>query len=46
MSSRQYHPGAANETEAEPKASPTRYRYTVVNDQTVLVDPRTHRVID
>jgi hypothetical protein len=21
------------------------YRYTVVNDRTVLVDPRTHRVI-
>ena len=23
----------------------TEYRYTVVNDRTVLVDPRTHRVI-
>ncbi|GAB4068232.1 DUF1236 domain-containing protein [Ancylobacter sonchi] len=23
----------------------TEYRYTVVNDQTVLVDPRTHRVV-
>ena len=22
------------------------YRYTVVNDRTVLVDPRTHRVVD
>ena len=23
----------------------TKYRYTVVNDRTVLVDPRTHRII-
>ncbi|MCK0196534.1 DUF1236 domain-containing protein [Ancylobacter sp. 6x-1] len=23
----------------------TQYRYTVVNDQTVLVDPRTHRIV-
>lgn len=23
----------------------TSYRYTVINDQTVLVDPRTHRVV-
>jgi hypothetical protein len=22
------------------------YRYTIVNDQTVLVDPRTHRIVD
>jgi Protein of unknown function (DUF1236) len=22
------------------------YRYTVVNDQTVLVDPRTHRIVE
>ena len=24
----------------------TKYRYTVVNDQTVLVDPGTHRIIE
>ena len=23
-----------------------QYRYTVVNDRTVLVDPRTHRIVD
>ena len=23
-----------------------QYRYTVVNDQTVLVDPRTHRIVE
>jgi len=23
----------------------TRYRYTVVNDRTVLVDPSTHRIV-
>jgi hypothetical protein len=23
----------------------TEYRYTIVNDRTVLVDPRTHRVV-
>jgi hypothetical protein len=22
------------------------YRYTVVNDRTVLVDPRTHRIVE
>lgn len=26
-------------------ASAREYRYTVVNDQTVLVDPRTHRIV-
>lgn len=25
---------------------PTRYRYTVVNDRTVLVDPSTHRIVE
>jgi Protein of unknown function (DUF1236) len=24
---------------------PSRYRYTIVNDRTVLVDPRTRRVV-
>lgn len=24
----------------------TKYRYTVVNDQTVLIDPTTHRVVE
>lgn len=24
----------------------TEYRYTVVNDRTVLVDPRTHRIVE
>ena len=24
---------------------PTEYRYTIVNDRTVLVDPKTHRII-
>jgi flavorubredoxin len=23
----------------------TEYRYTIVNDRTVLVDPKTHRII-
>ncbi|MGA7998282.1 MAG: DUF1236 domain-containing protein, partial [Bradyrhizobium sp.] len=23
----------------------TKYRYTVVNDRTVLVDPSTHRIV-
>ena len=25
---------------------PTRYRYTIVNDRTVLVDPSTHRIVE
>jgi hypothetical protein len=24
----------------------TKYRYTVVNDRTVLVDPGTHRIVE
>ncbi|MBS7545574.1 DUF1236 domain-containing protein [Ancylobacter oerskovii] len=31
--------------EVPPEYGVTEYRYTVVNDQTVLVDPRTHRVV-
>jgi uncharacterized protein YcfJ len=28
-----------------PEYGRTEYRYTVVNDRTVLVDPRTHRIV-
>ena len=24
----------------------TKYRYSVVNDQTVLIDPTTHRIVE
>jgi Protein of unknown function (DUF1236) len=29
-----------------PEYGATQYRYTVVNDRTVLVDPRTHRIVE
>jgi hypothetical protein len=29
-----------------PEYGAREYRYTVVNDRTVLVDPRTHRIVD
>jgi Protein of unknown function (DUF1236) len=32
--------------EAPPEYGVREYRYTVVNDRPVLVDPRTHRIID
>jgi hypothetical protein len=32
--------------EAPPEYGVRDYRYTIVNDRTVLVDPRTHRVIE
>jgi hypothetical protein len=31
--------------EVPPEYGRTEYRYTVVNDRTVLVDPRTHRIV-
>lgn len=32
--------------EVPPEYGVSQYRYTVVNDQTVLVDPRTHRIVE
>jgi Protein of unknown function (DUF1236) len=32
--------------EVPPEYGATQYRYTVVNDRTVLVDPRTHRIVE
>ena len=32
--------------EAPPEYGVRDYRYTIVNDRTVLVDPRTHRIIE
>jgi hypothetical protein len=29
-----------------PEYGAREYRYTVVNDRTVLVDPRTHRIVE
>jgi hypothetical protein len=32
--------------EVPPEYGVTKYRYTVVNDRTVLVDPGTHRIVE
>ncbi|MCB4769544.1 DUF1236 domain-containing protein [Ancylobacter sp. Lp-2] len=37
--------GGVRYYEVPPEYGVPEYRYTVVNDQTVLVDPRTHRVV-
>jgi len=38
-------PGQVRYYEVPAEYGPTNYRYTVVNDQTVLVDPNTNRIV-
>ena len=39
-------PGAMTYYDVPPEYEVTEYRYTVVNDTPVLVDPRTHRIVE
>ena len=39
-------PGTMTYYDVPPQFGVTQYRYTVVNDTPVLVDPRTHRIVE